>query len=162
MAKAADVPTLPDEPFAHAAARIVRVRSQELFEHSAGVMDTEDIERVHAMRVATRRLRAVLEIFAVTFPRKRHRAVLAEVKRLADALGERRDPDVHIAALEAFAASVAPEQRPGADRLIAEQRRRQATGNEVLANALRRMEEIDLRVQLEELADAADAGVRAP
>ena len=37
---------------------------QELFEQAEGVLDTSDIERVHDMRVATRRLRAVLEIFA--------------------------------------------------------------------------------------------------
>ena len=50
----------------------VAVRAQELFEHADGVLDTADIERVHDMRVATRRLRAVLEIFAPCFPRKEH------------------------------------------------------------------------------------------
>ena len=47
-----------------------------------------------------RRLRAVLEIFAPCFRNKRvPGGVLRDVKRLADALGERRDPDVHIDAL---------------------------------------------------------------
>ena len=40
--------------------------------HADGVLDTSDIERVHDMRVATRRLRAVLEVYAPCFPRKRH------------------------------------------------------------------------------------------
>src|SRR3954447_22073469 len=99
MAKARDIPVEPDEPFTVAAARVVGVRAEELFEHQAGVLDTEDIERVHDMRVASRRLRAVLEIFAECFDPEEHRAVLSDVKRLADALGERRDPDVHLAAL---------------------------------------------------------------
>ena len=51
------------------------------------------------MRVATRRLRAALEIFEPCFPAKPYDQALGEVKRLADALGERRDRDVAIAAL---------------------------------------------------------------
>src|SRR3712207_7361552 len=99
MAKAADIPLHPDMSFAEAAALTVAVRAGELWEHSANVLDTSDIERVHAMRVATRRLRAVLEIFAPAFPRAQHKAVLREVKALADALGARRDPDVQLEAL---------------------------------------------------------------
>src|SRR3712207_8340875 len=86
MAKAEDIDIDPYEPYGLAAARIVRIRADELFAASGDVLDTSDIERVHAMRVATRRLRAVLEIFAPAFPRAEHRAVLREVKRLADAL----------------------------------------------------------------------------
>src|SRR4051794_23895765 len=59
-----ELETQPFEPFAAAAARIVRVRADELRAAADGVLDTDDIERVHDMRVATRRLRAVLEIFA--------------------------------------------------------------------------------------------------
>ena len=68
MAKAADIGVTASEPYALAGARIVRVRAKELFAQSDGVLDTSDIERVHDMRVATRRLRAVLEIFAPCFP----------------------------------------------------------------------------------------------
>ena len=42
--------------------------------HADGVLDTEDIERVHDMRVASRRLRAVLEIFAACFPEAEYSA----------------------------------------------------------------------------------------
>src|ERR671925_1078778 len=113
MAKAEDIDVTPDEPYRHAAARVVRVRARELFDHSEGVLDTRDIERVHDMRVASRRLRAVLEIFAPCFPKALHREVLRDVKDLADALGERRDPDVHIAALDEFAGAVKASGRPG-------------------------------------------------
>ncbi len=56
MAKAAEIPLHPDMTFAEAAALTVAVRAEELFAHSENVLDTSDIERVHAMRVATRRL----------------------------------------------------------------------------------------------------------
>src|SRR5438552_8011133 len=119
MAKAADIEVCPWEPYARAGARIVRVRTEELFGHAEGVLDVDDIERVHDMRVATRRLRAVLEIFAPCFPGKAHRAALRDVRRLADALGERRDPDVQIAALEGYAAAAPAADRPGVEAMIA-------------------------------------------
>ena len=142
MAKAADVPLQPDMTFAEAAAMTVGVRAEEVWEHAENVLDVTDIERVHAMRVATRRLRAVLEIFAPAFPARHHKRVLKEVKRLADALGDRRDPDVQLAALEGVEGVTA-----FAERLRAEQ----AAGNETLATALRRSEEIDLPGQLRAL-----------
>ncbi len=152
MAKAAEIDITPELPFAEAASRIVAVRAQELFDAQEGVLDTQDIERVHAMRVASRRLRAVLEIFAVCFPPDEHRAVLAEVKALADALGARRDPDVQLDAVARLADAMGDAERPGlevfADRLRAEQ----AAGNEVLAAALERADAVDLRGRLLELA----------
>jgi CHAD domain-containing protein len=156
MAKAKDIEVTPDEPYGRAAARIVRVRAQELFDHSENVLDTSDIERVHDMRVASRRLRAVLEIFAPCFPRAPFKSVLTDVKALADALGERRDPDVHIDAMAAFAEKVTAAQRPGVERLLERQRERQARGNETLAAELERMERRDLRARLMALADAAE------
>ena len=82
-----------------------------------GVLDIGDVERVHDMRVATRRLRAAMEVFEPCFPRKRFRKALKEVKALADALGERRDRDVEIEFLERFAergrpATIAMRSRP--------------------------------------------------
>jgi CHAD domain-containing protein len=156
MAKADDIDIDPGEPYRQAGARIVRTRAGELFAHADGVLDTGDIERVHDMRVASRRLRAVLEIFAPCFPRSEFKGVLRDVKQLADALGERRDPDVHIDALQAFSKALKPANRPGVTRLVEEQRARQAHGNEVLAAELMRAEERGLHGRLLALADAAD------
>jgi CHAD domain-containing protein len=156
MAKAEDIDVTPDEPFRRAGARIVRVRARELFDHAEGVLDTSDIERVHDMRVASRRLRAVLEIFAPCFPQSEFKGVLRDVKQLADALGERRDPDVHIDALEAFSKALAAANKPGVARLIEDLEERQARGNEALAAELERAEQRGLHGRLLALADAAD------
>src|SRR5919206_2854707 len=131
MAKARAIPGFAEaESFQAAAAAALEVRADEVFEHRDGVLDTDDIERVHAMRVATRRLRAGMEIFAACFPRKEHRRLLKEVKALADALGERRDRDVAIAALEAAAAGATAGERPRARPLPGEFRARQARAEE--------------------------------
>jgi len=156
VAKAQEIDVSPSEPYRRAAARVVRVRAGELFEHAEGVLDTRDIERVHDMRVASRRLRAVLEIFAPCFPRSEFDGVLRDVKHLADALGERRDPDVHIDALLGFSKALAEANKPGVAVLVADARGQQTRGNEVLAAELERIEHRGLHERLLALADAAD------
>ena len=158
MARARAVPGLDGaEPFRIAAARVVSVRTDELFDQSENVLDTSDIERVHDMRVATRRLRAVLEIFAPCFERTLHRGVLGDVKSLADALGERRDPDVHIDALQRFEAAVAEADRPGIESLVTRLHQDQAAGNTTVSHALEEMERSDLRGRLRAMCEAAEA-----
>ena len=156
MAKAQDIEVAPSEPYRQAAARIVRVRAGELFESADGVLDTRDIERVHDMRVASRRLRAVLEIFAPCFPQSEFKGVLRDVKQLADALGERRDPDVHIDALRSFSKTLLAANKPGVARLVEDLRARQSDGNEVLAAALERAQDRGLHERLLALAEAAE------
>lgn len=160
MAKARTVEGLEESgiSFRDAAARTIATRAEEVFEYAHGVLDTTEIENVHAMRVATRRLRAAMEIFAPAFPRKHHRAVLREVKALADALGERRDRDVGIEAMTGVVAALTARDAPGIEHLIAELRDEQAAANVALAAELERIEAIDLRDQL--LALAAEAAAR--
>jgi CHAD domain-containing protein len=156
VAKAEDIDIRGDEPFRLAAARIVRTRTDELFSHEAGVLDVRDIERVHDMRVASRRLRAVLEIFAVCFPGSEYTGVLKDVKALADALGERRDPDVHIEDMEELEKALQVAYRPGLEALVERLRLRQARGNDTLAAALDHVEECGLHDRLHSLADGAE------
>lgn len=133
MARARKVEFDCEAPFAAVAAEVVGVRAEEVFAQAEGVLDLDDVERVHDMRVATRRLRAALEVFEACFPRKRHRKALKRVKALADALGGRRDLDVEIELLESFAGEVAAGDREQLGSLVGELRARQARANEALA-----------------------------
>jgi CHAD domain-containing protein len=144
-----------EESFSLAAARVVEVRAAEVFEQAGGVLDLGDIEPVHDMRVASRRLRAALEVFRPCFPRKRRKPALKKVKALADALGERRDPDVSVALLVGFL-----EQAPAADRerlelLLAGLREEQREANERLAPCVAEERLGELREALSELVEAA-------
>lgn len=133
MARAREISDLDcDEQYALAAAKVVEVRASELFDQSNGVLDTSQIERVHDMRVASRRLRAAMEIFEPCFPRKPFRRALKEVKALADALGERRDRDVSIAFLEGFSEHVTASDRRGIGMLLERLREEQAGANDDL------------------------------
>ena len=152
MAKARDVDLHPFAPVGEAARRIVAVRGGEVFEHSEGVLDMSDIERVHDMRVATRRLRAALEVFSEAFAKSELKPVLRDVKGLADALGERRDPDVHIEEFTKLRETLGDADQPGVDLLLESLLLEQARGNEYLAAALEEMRASDLQGRLEGLA----------
>jgi CHAD domain-containing protein len=156
VAKAREIVIDADAPFEVAARRIVAIRTRELFEHAEGVLDTTDIERVHDMRVATRRLRAALEVFAPAFPKRELRPVLRDVKRLADALGARRDPDVHIEEFSKLREVFGPADLPGLDLLLDELRAEQARGNEILAAALAEARDSELERRLLDLAGAPE------
>ena len=158
MARAREVPGFDcEESFGRAAARVVEVRAVEVFEHSRGVLDTSEVERVHDMRVATRRLRAALEVFEPCFPEKRHRKALKRVKALADALGERRDRDVAIEYLEELRTGVAAVDRPALETLIERLREEQRRANDDLAPAVDPKRLRKLRRRLGKLAKAVTA-----
>ncbi|MGI8511754.1 MAG: CHAD domain-containing protein, partial [Solirubrobacteraceae bacterium] len=82
----------------------------------------------------------------------------AEVKALADLLGERRDPDVAIEALEKVAADLTAADRPGIESLIEVLGAEQAYANARLAEAMPELDESDLRERLQGLAKAARDG----
>ena len=152
MAKAKPIPELSaEQSYADAAARIVSVRGAEVTENARGVLDTGDIERVHDMRVATRRLRAALEIFEPCFPPKTYGETLREVKRFADALGERRDRDVSIAALDAFNEQMPAPDRRGIDSLTRQLVEEQEEANRELAPLVETSHLTALRESLAEL-----------
>ena len=168
MAKAQPIPDLSaSDSYGEAAAKVISVRAAELTEQARGVLDTGDIERVHDMRVATRRLRAALEVFEPCFPGKAHSQVLGEVKRLADGLGERRDRDVAIAALVGFNEQMHAPDRKGVASLINRLRDEQAQANLDLAPLVEQSSLTELNRSLDELVagakgreppDAAEAG----
>jgi CHAD domain-containing protein len=61
-----------------------------------GVKTAQDIEHIHRMRVASRRLRAALPLFASCFPEKKYQQWMEEIRKVTRALGEARDTDVQI------------------------------------------------------------------
>jgi CHAD domain-containing protein len=156
MAKAKPIPDLSaEQSYAEVAATVVAVRAAELTEQVQGVLDTGDIERVHDMRVATRRLRAALEIFEPCFPAAAYREALGEVKRLADALGERRDRDVAIATLRSFGDQMPVPDRRGISSLIVQLKDEQAEANRGLAPLVEQPHLMALQESLHGLVDGA-------
>lgn len=78
------------------AAKYLRKQAKQLREQFQGIRDAEDIEFIHRSRVATRRLRAALKVFAPCFKRKRLARWKAAVRRITVELSDARDKDVQI------------------------------------------------------------------
>jgi len=64
-----------------------------------GVRSARDIEHIHRMRVASRRLRAAIPLFGSCFPPKKFRRWMQNLQEITRALGDARDTDVQIAFL---------------------------------------------------------------
>ena len=142
-----------EQPYGRAAAEIIAERAAGVFVlPRREVLDIEEIEGVHAMRVATRRLRAALEVFQPCLPARRGRCVLGEVKELADALGERRDRDVQLERLERLAEHTTGPEHAAVGLLAQELRREQREANRILRKALRHAQRTRLRRRLDRLS----------
>jgi CHAD domain-containing protein len=83
-----------------------------------GVMTSVDIEYIHRMRVATRRLRSSLAIFRDSFPKKDYKQFLKDIRAVTKALGAARDLDVQLELLQQLHPQFSnPRLAPGVNRL---------------------------------------------
>lgn len=101
---------------------LLRTRLEEMCGLRIAALDWSDIEGVHDMRVASRRLRSALRDFGPFLKPRKLRRVNNVIKQIADALGAVRDKDVAIAALEKLAAEAPPEAAAGIEEFAAERR----------------------------------------
>jgi CHAD domain-containing protein len=124
--------------------QVVGERLAVLLSHAEGVRRAEDIEALHDMRVASRRLRAALSLFRDAFPPGPFRRFDAEVKAITDALGEARDLDVMIETLEKIEKGMDESERSGLHSFLERKRRRRARLQRDIVAALDRVEVVDL------------------
>jgi len=109
-----------DAKFQSLACRYLRKHGKRLLAHAEGIRTENDIEHVHQARVASRRLRTGLGVFADVLPAKTVRRWNRRLRRLTKGLGDARDRDVQIAFVDAILASHPADQRrelPGLNRL---------------------------------------------
>jgi CHAD domain-containing protein len=110
MSKAWPVPNLdPSAPLAANARAILRVRVAELYHYEPIVRDPHAGELLHDMRIAAKRLRYTLELFAEVFA-KPGQAQIARVKAIQELLGNIHDADVRIDLVEDELAKQASRQ----------------------------------------------------
>jgi CHAD domain-containing protein len=138
MAKAKEIPGLDCGAGAsEGVRRVLLARFEEMCEYRGAALEGADIEGVHDMRVASRRLRSALRDFAPRLRRgKRLDAARGALKQLADALGAVRDEDVAIHALGKLNEQAPPEAAAGVEEYAAERRGRRERAREDLAPAI--------------------------
>ncbi|HXY43369.1 MAG TPA: CHAD domain-containing protein, partial [Acidimicrobiales bacterium] len=95
---------------AEVAYAVLRRDAASMLAHEPGTRLGEDIESLHQMRVATRRMRAALSLFETVLPARAGR-VHDELGWLAGVLGAVRDLDIQLGNLDAWT-----EELPGVHR----------------------------------------------
>jgi CHAD domain-containing protein len=101
MAKAKNIEGLDCSADAlEGAAKVLRVRFKEIADLYQNSSDLSDIDLIHDLRVATRRLRSALRDFMPLLEKESFNSIKKELKKISDALGKVRDEDVAIVALE--------------------------------------------------------------
>ena len=137
MAKANEIVGLDCEADVLRCVKVVlATRLAEMCTLRANALNFEDIEGVHDMRVASRRLRSAVGDFSVFVRRRDLRRLKKGIRDVAGALGGVRDEDVAIAALEKLAGKAPAEIADGIERLTDERRRTRDERRGILLNAI--------------------------
>ena len=112
---------------------VLRAKLDEMCALRDAALDFSDIEGVHKMRVASRRLRTALRDFQ---PYLAKPVSPNRLKAVARALGAVRDEDVAIEMVEGLVAEADEEAREGIRRLAFRRRARRETARAALAEAI--------------------------
>jgi len=96
MAKATKVKRLDTSaPVIENAARIIAARLDDMYRYAPYVEDPANIEEIHNLRIAAKRLRYTLEMFRFAYPPEL-KALISEVKKIQSAIGDMRDADIMV------------------------------------------------------------------
>lgn len=115
-----------------------------LVQESEGVRLGKDIEAVHLMRVASRRLRATIPHFGPSLAGKRHLEWIEAIRGITRAFGEARDKDVQIEHVVTFLEPLQPPYRAGIRRLLLRLRQQRASIQPAVLKSLQKLEKSGL------------------
>jgi len=126
------------EPIAEGARRVLRRFFGRMLAREDAVLKDDDAEDVHQMRVASRRLRAALQVVEAVYDPKQIRRYRRGLRRVAQALGDVRDLDVFREHVLTYQAALPAEAREGIAPLITAIEGQRAEARATLLEDLRR------------------------
>jgi CHAD domain-containing protein len=122
------VPVDPEDTMAEAGRKNLLADFIQMLERETGSRIGEDIENVHQMRVATRRMRSAFRLLSEHYKPGPTRPYIKGLRQIARRLGKIRDLDVMIDDLQQYQAKQPPEHAHVFDSIIErlDKRRRRA------------------------------------
>lgn len=120
----------------------IRKRLDALLQNEDGVRTEEDINALHDMRVASRRLREAFRIFGPLFSRKRLKPLNSTARQITKALGTVREVDVNLEQLQRWKEHPAAIHSLAVEALVALELARQ---RRLRARVQTRLERISLQ-----------------
>lgn len=136
---------MTQETYRTAMRSLIGVRWEEVWKAVPRAAEGTDIEGVHDVRVASRRLRAAMDVAAPAFPASWFKPLHSAAKEITSELGEVRDRDVMIEYLTAAREQAPPNERPGIDRLITRIERERTAARAEMEAYLKKLAEEGLR-----------------
>lgn len=130
----------PDATYVQAAHAALRHQLHEMMDNLPGTRAGDDIEALHDMRVASRRLRAAMSVFGAAFPEKLFLSLEKQAARATDALGAVRDADVLIEFVTQSRDQAPPSERVGIDAFLDHLQRQRERDRVALVKALDKLE----------------------
>ena len=109
----------PDDSLSEAGRKVMGYHFAQMVLHEAGTRIGEDIEELHDMRVATRRMRAAFEVFQDAYDPKAVKRHLKGLRATGRALGRVRDLDVFMEKAQQYLDTLPQEQWSGLEPLLA-------------------------------------------
>lgn len=147
MSKAKEIEGLNCQGSAAGEIRLVlRARLEEMCQLRTAALDWSDVEGVHDMRVASRRLRGALRDFKPYLRQRQLRTAADDLKLVADALGAVRDQDVAIMALEELQDDAPEETSNGITELVDERRAEREAARVALTTTIEENKLVRLRL----------------
>lgn len=151
----------PDKSTCIFGAGVIYRHLKSLNQEINGVRQAEDIEHIHRMRVATRRLRATLPLFENCYPAKKVTTWQTEIKRVTRALGSARDTDVQIDRIGQMAHEITEiNAKPGIRRLLLRLKQKREQQQKKVVGALNKLEDSgiveEMQTIINPLAKAAE------
>ncbi|MFL5807252.1 MAG: CHAD domain-containing protein, partial [Roseiflexaceae bacterium] len=126
------------EPIAEGARRVLRRFFDRMLARESAVLKSDDAEDVHQMRVASRRLRAALQVVDTIYEPEQVRRHRRGLRRVAQALGDVRDMDVFHEHVLAYQEALPDQARDEITPLVAAVEARRDEARAVLLEDLRR------------------------
>ncbi len=124
----------PDDPMSEAGRKTFRFHFRRMLHNEPGTRLGEDIEALHDMRVATRRMRAAFRVFGDFYEPEAVGPYLKGLKRTGRALGAVRDLDVFREKVRAYLETLPESEQDSLDELLAAlETRREAARRRMLA-----------------------------
>jgi CHAD domain-containing protein len=115
---------------------VLATRFEEMYGFRQAALDWSDPEGVHSMRVASRRLRSAMRDFMPYLRQRGLTSVLKQTKSIAAALGEVRDQDVAIIALEKIQKQAPTEFSDALQQLVDERKDQRNESRDKLSSVL--------------------------
>ncbi len=137
------------ELFIQSGQRMLKDRLKKLFDWRDDVLKHEDIEAVHKMRVASRRLRATMDAFESCCKPKPFKKAYRCIKEVTDILGTARDTDVMVQGLSDQLEQVPREEWAGMEWLITRLNTYRQERQKVLEDFLNGLDEDWLKQQID-------------